>query len=206
MSTIADYLTLLPAVGVSWAFGKENKTVLRAGYAMSSDRNSLRNADTEVGSNPGMNSTLTFTSAGAMSVSNVAVPFSPSGQAMSTVPLTDRTQILRVFETGLRNQNYQNWNLSLQRQIARNAVLTVRYVGTKGSKLLSGVDLNQGEIFANGFLDAFNVTRTGGQAPAVRQTLRGARSLRPGHGERLQRARVRLRALQLDIRRLPGEW
>ena len=99
---------------------------------------------------------------------------------MSTVPLTDRTQILRVFETGLRNQNYQNWNLSLQRQIAKDAVLTVRYVGTKGSKLLGGVDLNQGEIFANGFLDAFNVTRTGGQAPLFDKLFAGLAV--PGQG------------------------
>jgi hypothetical protein len=66
-------------------------------------------------------------------------------------PLDDRTQILRVFETHLRNQRYYNWNFSLQRQIARESVLTVRYVATKGSRLLAGVDLNQGEIFANGF-------------------------------------------------------
>jgi hypothetical protein len=104
-----DYKTFLPAVGISWAIGSDNKTVLRAGYAMTSDRNSLRNADTELGSNPGMNSTITFTTANAMNVSNAGVPFSPTGQAMSIVPLTDRTQILRIFETGLRNQNYQNW-------------------------------------------------------------------------------------------------
>ena len=160
-----DYKTFLPAVGLSWSIGGNNKTVLRAGYAMTSDRNSLRNADTEVGSNPGMNSTITFTSGGLMNLSNVGVPFAPSGQAMSVLPLTDRTQTLRIFETGLRNQEYQNWNLSLQRQISKDSVLTVRYVGTKGSRLLSGVDLNQTDIFANGFLDAFNVTRNGGQAP-----------------------------------------
>ena len=53
-----------------------------------------------------------------MNLSNVALPFNP-GQAMATVPLTDRTQTLRVFDTGLRNQYYQNWNLSLQREITR---------------------------------------------------------------------------------------
>jgi len=47
----AQYNTFLPGVGLSWAIGKESKTVFRAGYAMSSDRNSLRNADVEVGSN-----------------------------------------------------------------------------------------------------------------------------------------------------------
>jgi hypothetical protein len=158
-----QYNTFLPAAGLSWAVN--GKTVFRAGYALSSDRNSLRNADVEVGSNPGMNSTITFPSGALLNLSNVGVPFSPSGQAMSTVPLTDRTQTLRVFDTNLRNQSYQNWNASIQRQITKDSVLTVRYVGTKGSKLLSGGDLNAGQIFTNGFLDAFNVTRAGGQAP-----------------------------------------
>lgn len=175
-----DYTTFLPAVGISWAFGKDGKTVIRAGYAMTSDRNSLRNADTEVGSNPGMNSTITFTSGGLMNLSNAGVPFSPSGQAMSVVPLTDRTQTLRIFDTGLRNQNYQNWNLSLQREITKDSVLTVRYVGTKGTKLLSGVDVNSGEIFANGFLDAFNVTAAGGQAPLFDRLFAGLSV--PGQG------------------------
>ena len=128
-----DYKTFLPAVGVSWAIGSDNKTVLRAGYAMTSDRNSLRNADTELGSNPGMSTRIDYTSSGAMNVGNVPLPISPPGQAMSTVPLTDRTQTLRVFETDLRNQLYQNWNLSLQRQLTKDSVLTVRYLGTKGA-------------------------------------------------------------------------
>lgn len=54
------------------------------------------------------------------------------------MPLTDRTQTLRVFDTGLRNQYYQNWNISYQRQISKDSVLSVRYIATKGSKLLSG--------------------------------------------------------------------
>ncbi len=159
-----QYNTFLPAVGLSWSPRGSSKTVIRGGYAMTSDRNSLRNADVEVGSNPGMNSTITFTSGSLLNLNNVAVPYKPQGAALSTVPTTDRTQTLRIFDTGLRNQYYQNWNLSVQHQITQNSVLTVRYVGTKASRLLNGADLNAGEIFANGFLDAFNVTRTGGQA------------------------------------------
>jgi hypothetical protein len=146
---------------------------------MSSDRNSLRNADTEVGSNPGMNTTITFQSGGLLNLSNVGVPFNP-GQAMATVPLTDRTQTLRVFDTGLRNQYYQNWNASLQRQLTRNSVLTVRYVGTKGTKLLDGVNLNADVISSNGFLQAFNITRAGGQAPLFDQLFNGLTV--PGQG------------------------
>ena len=174
-----QYDTFLPDAGLSWSIGKDNKTVLRAGYAMSSDRNSLRNADTEVGSNPGMNTTITFQSGGLMNLGNVGVPFDP-GQAMATVPLTDRTQTLRVFDTGLRNQYYQNWNVSLQREIGKDSVLSVRYIGTKGTKLLGGVNLDSDVISANGFLQAFNTTRTGGYAPLFDQLFRGLTV--PGQG------------------------
>ncbi|SPF50593.1 conserved exported hypothetical protein [Candidatus Sulfopaludibacter sp. SbA4] len=167
-----QYNTVLPGVGLSWSIDQENKTIFRAGYAMSSDRNSLRNADTEVGSNPGMNTTISFQSGGLLNLSNVGVPYDP-GQALATVPLTDRTQTLRVFDTGLRNQYYQNWNFSLQRQITRDSVLSVRYVGTKGTKLMSGVNLNTDVITSNGILQAFNVTRAGGEAPLFDQLFNG---------------------------------
>ena len=133
-----DLNNLAPAVGVSWAANA--KTVLRAGYSIAYDRNSLRNADTEVGSNPGINSTLTFTSGGVLNLANVRVPFSPVGQAMSTVPIDDRTQTLRLYDSGLVTPYVQNWNVSLQREIVKDSVLTVRYVGTKGTRLLSGID------------------------------------------------------------------
>jgi TonB dependent receptor len=178
-----QYNTFLPGVGFSWAPGKDSKNVIRAGYAMSSDRNSLRNADTEVGSNPPMKTTVTYASGGLLNLSNVGVPFNPGVppfQGLGTVPLTDRTQTLRVFDTGLRNQYYQNWNISYQRQISKDSVLSVRYIGTKGTKLLSGVNLNTDVIGSNGFLSAFNITRGGGQAPLFDQIFAGATV--PGQG------------------------
>jgi hypothetical protein len=184
-----DYTTFLPGAGLSWSIGKDNKTVFRAGYAMSSDRNSLRNADTEIGNNPGLSSTITFTSGSLMNLSNVGVPFTPGAQlqsvspggALTIDPLTDRSQTFRVFDTNLRNQNYQNWNASLQRQITKDSVLTVRYVGTKGTKLLSGVDVNSDVVTENnGFLGAFNITRAGGDAPLFDQLFAGLTV--PGQG------------------------
>lgn len=166
-----DYTTFLPGVGLSWAPGN-GKTVLRMGYALSSDRNSLRNADTEVGANPGMNTTIAFASGNNFNLSNVPLPYNP-GQALATVPLTDRTQTLRVFDSGLRNQYYQNWNISVQREITKDSVLSVRYIGTKGTKLLSGVNINSDVISSNGFLSAFNTTRTGGNAPLFDQLFMG---------------------------------
>ena len=104
----------------------------------------------------------------------MGVPYSP-GQALATVPLTDRTQTLRVFDTGLRNQYYQNWNLSVQREISKDSILSVRYVGTKGTKLLSGVNLNSDVISSNGFLAAYNTTRAGGKRRCSTNSSRDSR-------------------------------
>src|SRR5205085_6134961 len=60
-----------------------------------------------------------------------------------------------------------------QRQLPRNLTLDVAYVGSKGTRLYGGIQLNTVDIFRNKFLEAFNVTRAGGNAPMFDQMLRG---------------------------------
>ena len=73
----------------------------------------------------------------------------------------------------MRSPYIQNWSLSLQREVASNMTLDVRYLGSKGTKLYGGVPLNDANIFENGILDAFNVTRAGGNAPLLDKMLNG---------------------------------
>jgi hypothetical protein len=55
--------------------------------------------------------------------------------------------------------------------------LEVRYVGSKGTKLYNGISINDVNIYAQAggqtLLDAFNVTRTGGNAPLFDLMLQG---------------------------------
>jgi hypothetical protein len=51
--------------------------------------------------------------------------------------------------------------------------MSISYVGAKDTKLWGGVPLNAVDIFRNGFLDAFNTTRSGGNAQLFDQMLRG---------------------------------
>jgi hypothetical protein len=88
---------------------------------------------------------------------------------MATVPLTDRLQTLRLYDTGLVTPYVQNWNLSVQRDLPGNASLEVRYVGSKGTKLVRQIDINEANIFESGVLDAFLVTQAGGNAPLLDQ-------------------------------------
>src|SRR5439155_11984597 len=60
----------------------------------------------------------------------------------------------------------------IQRELARNLTLEARYVGSKATKLWTPFPLNDVNIFENGILNAYNITRAGGDAPLFDQMLR----------------------------------
>ena len=95
-----------------------------------------------------------------------ALPFGP-------VPLTNRTAGLTGYADNRKTPYVQSFNLSLQRELANDLTATVSWVGTKGSKLWTGEELNYTNIFENGILDAFNVTRAGGDAPLFDKIFNG---------------------------------
>ena len=67
----------------------------------------------------------------------------------------------------------QAWNVEVQRELVQNLTLEMRYVGTKGTKLFGVVPINDVNILENGILEAFNITRAGGNAPLFDRMLRG---------------------------------
>jgi hypothetical protein len=60
------------------------------------------------------------------------------------------------FADNLSNAYVQSWSLGMQRELTRDTVLEVRYVGNKGTKLWTHFDLDRDDnIFENGLLDEF---------------------------------------------------
>src|SRR5207344_500222 len=51
--------------------------------------------------------------------------------------------------------------------------MEVRYVGSKGTRLYGGISINDVNIYENGILDAFNITRAGNNAALFDQMLQG---------------------------------
>jgi hypothetical protein len=151
-------------------FGKD-KTVLRAGYGMSyqGGGNGLA-LDGIVGGVPGV--TWATTATNFPNLSSLAFPLS-RGTPLQAVPLDDRTQNVSTFEDNLVAPYIQNWNLEIQRELAHNLTLEMRYIGSKGTKLFGGIPINEANIFENGILDAFNTTRNGGDAQLFDQMLNG---------------------------------
>jgi hypothetical protein len=176
-----------PAVGLSWNlpwFGKD-KTVLRSGYGVNFI-GALRNfitVDSTLGTVPGINivgsggTGLTYTPTSYTSIATVSLPVPfPAGQATAApfiVPTTDRSQTISTYN---RVSAYtQNWNLEIQRQLANNTTVEIRYIGTKGTKLWGTINLNQIDALHRNkdLFDAFNVVRAGGESPLLTQMLMG---------------------------------
>jgi hypothetical protein len=182
-----DLNNFAPSVGIAWNlpwFG-QGKTVLRAGYGLNF-LGALRNfitVDSTLGTVPGINivgsggTGLTFTPPAYTSISTLALPIPfPEGIPTSSpfvVPTTDRTQNINTYN---RVSPYvQNWNLEVQREVARNTTVEVRYIGSKGTRLWGTVNLNQIDALHNNkaLFDAFNTVRAGGESALLDQMLMG---------------------------------
>ncbi len=170
-----DLNNFAPAVGLSWAlpwFG-ENKTVLRMGYSMGYERNSLILLDNISGDQPGLRTVTNFSQAAFLNLSGVSFPLTPFGAPLSPIPLNELTQSVRTYDDNLRVPYVQNWNVSLQRELFKNGLLEVRYVGNKGTKLIRGFNINEANIFETGILTAFRAVTAGGEDPLLARMFNG---------------------------------
>jgi hypothetical protein len=130
----SDKNNFSPRVGIAWDPFKEGKTVIRAGYGLYYDQPLVGIFEQNAFVNPPFNSRSTFSGAG--------VTFSnPSGGALGTVPVRDLIASAPDFETPI----IQQWSIGIQREVFRNVVADISYVGTKGDHLIRPLDINQAQ-------------------------------------------------------------
>jgi Carboxypeptidase regulatory-like domain len=183
-----DKNSFAPAIGLSWNmpwFGK-GKTVLRTGYGMTY-QGALRNfitVDSTIGTVPGINlvgsslvagvvyNPATYTS---LSTLDLPIPTPPGTATVApfTVQPTDRTLTISTYNRV--NPYVQNWNLEIQREIAKNTTVEVRYIGSKGTKLWGTLNLNQVDALHHNLdlYNAFNAVRAGGESPLLNSIMQG---------------------------------
>ena len=191
-----DWNNFAPAVGFSWSlpwWGKD-KTVLRAGYGMSFSGSANFNAAWNF-SNPSSQSisqNLTRLGLGAQYFNLTTLPIpvaQPTDVPLAVEPLTQRTAALRASDENRVTPYVQNWSLEIQRSLRSNLTFEARYIGSKGTKLLGGIPLNDVNVFENGILEAFNITRQGGNATLFNQMLNGL-TLNAGTNAALGQGRI----------------
>ena len=104
---------------------------------------------------------------------DVGLPLPVTVEPFGTVPLTNRRQTLSLWAPDRRVPYIQNFNLRIQAEILPDTNLEVAWVGTQGTALWGGRQLNEPEIRTNGILDAFVTTREGGDAALFDNMFRG---------------------------------
>jgi hypothetical protein len=168
-----------PTIGLSWSlpwFGKD-KTVFRAGYGIAYERNTLVVVDQIFGySAPGYENAVAYAPPSYQNLVNSTLPLHPTSAPFATVPINDTnssTQTILTANSGLKTPYVQNWNTSIGRQLSKGFTLDLRYVGSKGTKLYRGSNINENNIFESGILNAFEVTDAGGNAPLFNQIFNG---------------------------------
>src|SRR5262249_32238103 len=115
----------------------------------------------------------TFTPTTYADLTTVQLPLTATLAPLATVPVTDRTVNFAGFDDNRAIPYVQNFNLSIQRELARNLTVDISYSGTKGTKLWSPIQLNEVNSFETGILQAFNLTRAGGNADLFNRMLNG---------------------------------
>jgi len=168
-----------PTIGFTWSipyFGQD-KTILRAGYGVSyqGGGRTFSNLDGALGSIQGLRWTSINTSYNLpwKSFGDLVLPL-PRGKILDPVLLTARNVAISAYEDRYVNPYVQNFNLEIQRDLARNLTLEMRYVGSKGTRLYDAIPLNQWRAVDNPeFIDAFRITQSGGNAALFNRMLMG---------------------------------
>jgi hypothetical protein len=127
----ANWLDFMPRVSVMWAPEKlHDKTAIRAGFGMYYD-------DSQPNGGPPGLPTIGKFSLSASNIPNLSYPVTPFlGQAAAAA------QSYSGKDRNMKDVNVNEWTLSVQEEVARETTLTVGYLGTKGTHLLSGTTLN----------------------------------------------------------------
>jgi len=129
-----DKNNFAPRVGLAWTLGRDEKTVLRAGYGVYYDQSPLAPGEALYFNSPYFDNNIFFSLPGLpLTLSNPFPTFFP-------FPLPDSAL---AIQRDLRTAYMQHWNVNVQRQFGRTGVLELSYVGSKGTKLLTARDINQ---------------------------------------------------------------
>lgn len=165
-------------------FGDEGTSSIRGGYAMSFLHDGVTTFTNLLGvgtTNPGLIQTATTSV-----LSGVTPPTNQlRGQLTAAgvplifptfhIPITDRENFLTTNGTSglwtadpnLKAAYVHQWNFGIEREIFKNTALELRYVGNWAPNTWRAYDINEVNIFENGFLQEFlnaqkNLTARGG--------------------------------------------
>jgi hypothetical protein len=168
-----DWTNPAPHLGVAWnpsfqqgwlgrAFG-DRKTVFRGGYSISYYAEGLLNFTNNAGNNPGLRQTANLVPVvdfDPNSLLGAPLPAFKLFPASFSFPLAlsnfaFKNTTISTIDPNIRAPYVQTWSASIQRELKQGSVLEVRYAGNRGVRLWHTFNINETNIFENGFLTQF---------------------------------------------------
>jgi hypothetical protein len=179
------YRGLAPSIGFAYTpnfdnhiakmiLGGPNKSVFRAGYAISYGREGAGVLEdlTTIGGNTASQSASAAAAtnqpnglfqAGSVTVNQLVTGTTMPGVLENPTAFVTGEQVPTqlgfpefAFAPNLHPSMVQSWSVGLQREITPNMALEIRYVGNHGTGLQREININETNIFENGFLNEFN--------------------------------------------------
>lgn len=154
-----DLNNFAPSVGFAWDLKGDGRTSVRGGYSISYTPEALALYLNVADSNRGLQVTSTNSQAtGALVASGVPIT-APQFQvpvAQASLFALSSAANVAAFNPNYRTPYVQQWSIGVERALVAGLVAEARYVGNHGVKLTRGIDLNEVNIFENGFLDDFH--------------------------------------------------
>ncbi len=123
-------LWVAPRLGLAWDVNGDGKMAVRGGVGRFYQRDRV-SPGLGVGTNPPFSGSATV------------IRTLNSNQVVSGSPAPAYGSASNALEQVAANSNYWQWNVAVEREIVRNTVLEVAYVGSKGLDLFGQTNLNE---------------------------------------------------------------
>src|SRR2546427_3283581 len=169
-----DYVNPAPNFGFAWnpsgeragLFGKligDRKTVVRGAYSITFFNEGLNSISNSLSGGRGL--TQSGTATNGVEFTPGSLELRSPAPAIKVFPATFGFPIYQNAFSSPVGGNYvdpnlvspyvQNWSLGIQRQLTNNITLEVRYVGNKATHMWHRQNMQEVNIFENGFLNEF---------------------------------------------------
>jgi hypothetical protein len=170
-----DMNNFAPSVGIAWDPFGDGKTSVRSNYRMAFDRINTFVLSSSIFQNlPGIVQGRTEQAFGQNGGRLQTVrPLEPptSDPAAFAQPPAFSLNNITVADPAFETPQTHQWSLGIQRQVAKNTVVEVNYIGRRAHNLFGAYNSNQVQTTRNGFIDAVRTVQGGGQSPLINQIM-----------------------------------